>query len=145
MISLTLATQLKEAGLVWQTAVNDFFAIPDRGLDDKVFVISDVMVTMELLRGWPALTFHGTAEWAADYLLTHEAVWLPTEEQLRETILALLMHKQSPELHLQVAENQYTCRIMVDSEQLQFAGDTAVDAYAQMLLHLLAQSSKWIE
>lgn len=139
MIPLTLAKQLKEAGLVWQTAIHDFFAIPDRGMDDRVFVISDMMVTMELLRGWPALTFHGTAEWAADYLLTQEAVWLPTEEQLRETVVTLLTEGQSPVLHLQLTDKQYNCRITVDGVYVQFQGNTAVDAYGQTLLYLLAK------
>jgi hypothetical protein len=140
MISLTVAKQLKEAGLVWETAVNDFFAIPDRGMDDKVFVISDVMVTMELVQGWPALTFHGTAEWAADHLLTHEAIWLPTEEQLREELVKLLPDDE-PDFTLTrlVAGYGYQCEIVWGGRPLHFAANSAIEAYALALLHILYQ------
>ncbi|MCL4265617.1 MAG: pilus assembly protein CpaE [Anaerolineae bacterium] len=140
MISVALAKQLKEAGLVWQTAVNDFFAIPDRGLDDKVFVISDMMVTMELVQGWPALTFHGTAEWAADHLLTHEAIWLPTEGQLREALEKLLPENE-PDFSLTRRVDGYDCEIGQGERPLIFSADTAVDAYALTLLHLLSPES----
>ncbi|HRQ40501.1 MAG TPA: pilus assembly protein CpaE [Chloroflexota bacterium] len=140
MISLTLAKQLKEAGLVWQTAVNDFFAIPDRGMDDKVFVISDVMVTMELVQGWPALTFHGTAEWAADHLLTHEAIWLPTEEQLRGELERLLPEKE-PDISLTRRMNGYHCEIVWGERPLTFSANTAGETYALALLHLLSQQT----
>ncbi|MBX3058302.1 MAG: pilus assembly protein CpaE [Anaerolineae bacterium] len=139
MIPLALAKQLKEAGLVWQTAVNDFFAIPDRGMDDKVFVISDVMVTMELVQGWPALTFHGTAEWAADHLLTHEAIWLPTEEQLREALEKLLPENNEPDFSLTRLVDGYHCEIVQGGRPLRFSATTAVEAYALTLLHLLYQ------
>jgi len=137
MISLALARQLKEAGLAWQTAVNDFFAIPERGMDDKVFVISDMMVTMELVQGWPALTFHGTAEWAADHLLTHEANWLPTEEQLREQLIARLQAEGNPEIQLHFKAERFTCQVQYCGEMLRFEGGTAVDVYAHALLYLL--------
>jgi len=38
---LSIARLLKDAGLQWQPELNDFFAIPDRGIDEKIFVISD--------------------------------------------------------------------------------------------------------
>ncbi len=138
MISLTLARQLKEAGLVWQTAVNDFFAIPDRGMDDKIFVISDMMVTMDLLRGWPALTFHGTAEWAADHLLTHEAIWLPTEEQLRDALAGLLRDEAALCLRLALEGEHYVCDIIHQGENLTFQGTSAGEAYGLALRHILS-------
>lgn len=143
MISLALARQLKEAGLVWRTSLHDFFAIPERGLDDKVFVISDVMVTMVLIRGWPALTFHGTAEWAADHLFTHEAVWLPTEADLRQELVRQLGQKGAPALQLALRpDGEYVCQIGTGAEARTFSGETAVAAYAGALLHLLAQAGR---
>ena len=139
MIPIALARQLKEAGLVWQTTVNDFFAIPDRELDDKVFVISDIMVTMSLLKGWPALTFHGTAEWASDYLLTHEAVWIPTEAQLREALVATLKHPDTGDFSLSLDKTDYICTIEGQGEHLSFMAQTAAEAYAFALLHTLKQ------
>jgi hypothetical protein len=133
MISLALAVQLKEAGLVWQTTPYDFFGIPERDMDDRIFVISDMMVTMELLQGWPAITFHGTAEWASDYLWTHEAIWLPTEEQLRHELTRLLAEKGVAAFSLQWQDGRYTLQY---AEKVATA-ETAVNAYAHALLHLL--------
>ncbi len=137
MISLALAQKLKEAGLVWRTSIHDFFAIPDRDLDERVFVLSDMMVTMELLRGWPAVVFHGTAEWAADYLLTHEAVWLPTESQLREQLEAELAVRNGRFHQLVCAEDGYKCELSLANQPLHFIAKTASEAYGQALLNLL--------
>lgn len=126
---------------MWQTAVNDFFAIPDRGLDDKVFVISDVMVTMELVQGWPALTFHGTAEWAADHLLTHEAIWLPTEEQLREVLDNWLQEEEEPDFTMYRLIDGYHCEIVWRGRPLLFSANSASEAYALTLLHLLGMKT----
>ena len=105
MISLTLAQQLKAAGLVWHTNNYDFFAIPDRELDDRVFVLADMMAYTELVQGWPVVAFHGTAEWALDYILTREVVWMPTEEQLREALEAGRVTSEADfALHLAIAE-----------------------------------------
>ena len=48
MISLHLARKLKAAGLVWQATTNDFFAVPDRGMDERLFVLSDMQATLFL-------------------------------------------------------------------------------------------------
>ena len=137
MISLRLAIQLKKAGLVWHTSVHDFFAIPDRDLDGRIFVLSDMMVTMELLRGWPAVVFHGTAEWASDYLLTHEAVWMPTESQLREQLedeLATRHGRFHPLLRL---PDGYQCDVSLADELRQFTAVSPSEAYGLALLDLL--------
>ncbi|MAU02108.1 MAG: pilus assembly protein CpaE [Anaerolineaceae bacterium] len=137
MITLALARKLKEAGLVWHTSVHDFFAIPDRDMDNRVFVLSDMMVTMELLRGWPAVVFHGTAEWASDYLLTHEAVWLPTESQLREQLEEELAGRNGRFHQLVRTEDSYSCELVLANNPLRFAAESASEAYGQALLHLL--------
>lgn len=137
MITLTLAQKLKEAGLVWHTTVHDFFAIPDRDLDGRIFVLSDMMVTMELLRGWPAVVFHGTSEWAMDYLLTHEAVWLPTESQLREQLEVELAARNGRFHQLVRTTNGYNCELSLANKLLNFATESASEAYGQALLHLL--------
>ena len=139
MISQALAMQLKDAGLVWHTSVHDFFAIPDRDLDGRIFVLSDMMVTMELLRGWPAVVFHGTAEWAQDYLLTHEAVWLPTESQVRAKLEEELAVRNGRFHQLLRLPDGYQCDVSLDGEPLAFTAVSASDAYGQALLHLLTQ------
>lgn len=137
MISLQKAKALKEAGLVWKTAINDFFYIPERDMDEHIFVISDLMVTMELLRGWPALTFHGTAEWAADHLFTHEAVWLPTEEQMRAEIVSLLQYEPTAAFNLTYDGLIYQVECTVAGHKQKFEGETAEESYANALIALL--------
>ena len=39
-----MAQQLKEAGLAWKPAPGDRFAIPERDLDDEVFVLSNMTI-----------------------------------------------------------------------------------------------------
>ena len=86
MISLSIARHLKEAGLSWTQAVNDYFAGTDRGLDNPIFVISDVMVTMVIRHYLSVVTVQETVAWALDNLLVSEVVWMPREDQVRENI-----------------------------------------------------------
>jgi len=39
-----MARQLKEAGLIWKPGPGDRFAIPDRDLDEEVFVLSNMTI-----------------------------------------------------------------------------------------------------
>ncbi len=137
MISLDLARQLKEAGLIWQAGNYDFFAIPDRDMDDRIFVITDVMAQLGLLKGWPAVTFYGTAEWALDYILTTEVIWLPSEEQLRAALLENLLDEPSPTLRLWLEDNVYHCQVAFHGATLSASADKAADAYGRTLLSLL--------
>ncbi len=142
MIPLSLALELKEAGLIWQTNNNDFFAIPDRGMDERVFVLADMMAYTDLVRGWPVVAFHGTAEWALDYILTSEVVWLPTEEQLREALaerLAAADDRGRANFTLTLDSDGYTCAIEFSDEGLIFDAPTAAEAYGRALLHVLRQ------
>ena len=91
MISLETARCLKNAGLEWRPALNDFLAIPDRYMDEKVFVISDMLVTIDVLQGMQMVFFQGASEWALDALVTQETVWLPSETQLRKALEAALL------------------------------------------------------
>ena len=84
MLSLELARALRAAGVTWDPAPGDVFVLPDRDLDEQVFVLSDMVIqTVEVPDGPPILAFNGTTEWALDSLEAHEAVWLPREDQLR--------------------------------------------------------------
>lgn len=138
MIPIDLALQLKAAGLVWQTSNYDFFAIPDRGFDDRVFILADMMAYTELVQGWPVVAFHGTAEWALDYILTSEVVWVPTEEQLREALAQQVDQNAADNpLVLALDTNGYHCTLGYKDEALTFSAPTAGEAYALALLHVL--------
>ena len=139
MLSLATARLLKEAGLEWTPAVHDFFAIPDRGFDERTFVISDMSSELTILSGYQAVTFQGGLEWTLDYVMVSELVWMPSEEQLREGVLGRL--DQGAELALRRAGTpaRYQCELALDGQALSFDRDTASEAYAAALLHLLAR------
>ncbi|HET6938763.1 MAG TPA: pilus assembly protein CpaE [Nocardioides sp.] len=87
MLSLDLAQALRDAGVRWEPQPGDLFVIPDRDLDEQLFVLSDMVVqTLQPPDGPPVLAFNGTTEWALDSLEAGEAVWLPREDQLRELL-----------------------------------------------------------
>ena len=134
MISLTLAQELKEAGLVWPASTNDFFAVPDRGMDERVFVLSEMPANLDVFRGWPVVTFYGTAEWALDYILTAEVVWLPREDQLRETLTDILARSSTPGFSLTYDGSAYTCALSINGQPHAIAAQQAGDAYAKALL-----------
>ncbi len=70
----------------WTPRAGDRFVVPDREMDDQVFVVSDMVVEVHELPSGPLLRFNGTTEWALDSIGQHEVLWLPREGQLRELI-----------------------------------------------------------
>ncbi len=141
MITLALARDLKAAHLPWTPQKNDLFAIPERGLDNDVFSITDMAIRLESLAGHPAITFQGAYEWALDYILLREVVWLPTETQLREEVERRLADETPPALRLSSWSGKYICEIRFRGEYLSFSGDDASVAYGHALLHLLQKES----
>lgn len=142
LISLALARQLRTAGLEWTPARHDFFAVPDRSMDERVFVITDMTVLMEKIHGQAAITFHGVAEWALDYVMTAEAVWLPTETQLRNCLEQRLASQQQPVLRLSSTADGYCCEIKQDGRLLSFESFGASESYGQALLYLLQETKE---
>ena len=86
MITVTLARALRDAGLGWEPASGDRFVVPDRDMDDQVFVLSDMTVEVQRFPTGPVIGFNGTTEWALDSLDQDDALWLPAEDQLRERL-----------------------------------------------------------
>jgi hypothetical protein len=86
MISLDLARRLRDAGVPWTPGNGDRFVVPDRDLDNVVFVVSDMVVEVHDLPMGRLLAFNGTTEWALDSILQQDVLWLPREEQLRELL-----------------------------------------------------------
>lgn len=86
MISLDLALRLKAAGLSWTPASGDRFHIPDRDLDETVFVVSEMTIETQQLESGAVVKFNGTTEWALDSIPQDEVVWLPHESQLRSLL-----------------------------------------------------------
>jgi hypothetical protein len=137
MLSLTLAQELKAAGLIWTPAKHDFFAIPDRELDEVAYVINDMTILVELVNGQLAATFHGAVEWALDHVFVADLVWLPTETQLRELLEQRLLGEPEPSLQLTSTADGYWCEIRFHGERLLFEAFGASQAYGVALLHVL--------
>ena len=141
MLSLRTARTLRQAGLTWKPAEFDFFAIPDRGLDERLFVISEMPAAVGQIQGLPMVTFEGAVEWALDYVPTGEVVWLPTEEQLRQQLSTRLAGEPHVFLALNVTANGCRCEISFGGQTLGFQAAEASEAYAAALLHVLMKTS----
>ena len=137
MIGLETARRLKAAGLHWEPAQGDRFAVPERGMDDRVFVINDMATIIEMIQGAEMVTFHGTPEWALDYVYLGEAVWLPEEGQLRGLVQQVLVQEGQPVYDLLYLDGRFTCRFSWRGESLAFSAEDASDAYAAALLHVM--------
>ena len=86
MVTVELARRLRDAGLQWQPQRGDAFVIPDRDMDDEVFVLSDLTIDVHELPQGVVLGFNGTVEWALDSVEQRHALWLPSETQLRNEL-----------------------------------------------------------
>ena len=130
MISLDLAVGLRDAGLKWLPAPGDRFAIPDRDLDDAVFVLSDMTIEVhELPAGEGTIIgFNGTTEWALDDVDKEEAVWLPREDQLRELLGTAFRRLE---------RQGSTYVVVVDGTDELYGAASPEDAYATAVLHRL--------
>ncbi|HMQ30608.1 MAG TPA: hypothetical protein PKD53_07750 [Chloroflexaceae bacterium] len=131
MISLNLAMRLRDAGLAWRPAERDAFGLPGRGMDEQVFVVSPVPALVQRYNGHPVVAFQASAEWALDYVMLAEAVWLPEEGQLREALAEAL--PPGEELRLTRVDGGYICAAGPAS----FEGPDAATAYGLALLAAL--------
>ena len=134
MLSLDLATRLRSAGLRWKPAPGDRFAIPDRDLDDEVFVLSNMVIDIHQLPEGPTIGFNGTTEWALDDLEQEEAIWMPREDQLRELLGGAF-------LALSRDRDGYRLEIAIGQEQLAFTSAAAEEAYGEALLDLIRRGT----
>ncbi len=137
MIALELARDLKLAGLAWEPRQGDRFVLLDREMDDRVFVINDMPAIIERIQGLEVVTFHGTPEWALDYVYLGDVVWLPEEGQLRRLLEERLLAEGADVYDLVYADGVYTCRFARRDAALAFTAGDAADAYAQALLHVM--------
>jgi hypothetical protein len=83
VITLQLARRLRAARIPWQPAPGDRFVVPDRAMDDDIFLVSQMTIEADDRPGGHMIRFNGTTEWALDSIEAQEVVWLPREDQLR--------------------------------------------------------------
>jgi hypothetical protein len=133
VLSVDLAIRLRDAGLVWKPAPGDRFVIPDRGLDDEIFVLSNMTIEVHVLPEGELIGFNGTTEWAMDDVEKEEAVWVPSEDQLRALLGGCFRR-------LERAGGAYAVEVEVLGEPARFVADQPADAYGHALLHLIDAS-----
>ena len=134
MIGVQVAQQLKDSGLVWKPAPGDRFAIPDRDLDDEIFVLSNMTIEVYTVPDGRVIGFNGTTEWAMDDVEIDEALWLPRENQLRELLGGTFRS-------LRRSADAYDVEMSLLGEDRVFTAPTPEEAYAAALLHLLAAAT----
>ena len=139
MISSELALRLKQAGLVWRPVERDFFMMPEHNLDEQIFVVSALPALVQNFHSEMSITFHGSIEWALDYVLLSEAVWLPAETQMR-ALLSDAIGADAP-LRLDRTAAGYRVRIAFGPDLVDFDAADAEAAYALALLHVLGAKS----
>ena len=136
MISAERAQQLKAIGLEWRPAERDLFIMPDHNLDGHIFVVSPLPALVQTFGGQQTITFHGSIEWALDYVVLTEAVWLPSETQLRD-LLSNAIGPAAP-LRLERLANEYRLLVGIGADLFEFESTNAEECYAQALLRALA-------
>jgi hypothetical protein len=129
VIAVDLARELRRAGLRWDPAPGDRFVIPDRGMDDDVFVVSDMTVDVHEYATGTVIGFNGTVEWALDSVEQEAALWLPSETQLRERLGGAFVQ-------LTRADGGYRVLLSVAGEANEVAGGDPDEAYGRALLLL---------
>jgi hypothetical protein len=132
VISLELAHRLKAAGIAWHPMPGDHFHVPDRDLDEQVFVVSDMVVeVLELPSRQRYFGFNGTTEWALDSIEQDEVVWLPREDQLRTMLRGSFVG-------LEAIPGGFAVTVHRDGRDERHVDLTAEAAYARAVLALHA-------
>ena len=131
MLSVPLALRLRDAGLRWTPAPGDRFVLPHRGMDDDVFVLSDMTVEVHEFPTGKVIGFNGVTEWALDSVQQEEAVWLPSEQQLRER-LGGLFTRLEPD-----GDAGWAVTVTLPDGVRMHSAPTAADAYGDALLFVL--------
>ncbi|MBV9820862.1 MAG: pilus assembly protein CpaE [Actinobacteria bacterium] len=133
MISVDTARLLRDAGLRWTPAAGDRFVVVDRGMDDEVFVLSDMTVEVHQLEHGQVIGFNGTTEWALDSVEDRDALWLPRESQLRDLLGGTFRS-------LDRVDGDWRVRLEVNSAAVQVRHPDPEQAYALALLQLITGS-----
>lgn len=129
VIPIPLARRLVAAGLSWDPAPGDRFCIPDKGMDEDVFVLSTMTIEVHDLPGRTVIGFNGTTEWALDDVDKDAALWLPREDQLR-ALLGLRFEA------LRRGATEWVVSVRDGAGVSEFAHPDAECAYALALLSL---------
>jgi hypothetical protein len=129
VITRELAERLRDAGLPWSPGSGDRFVIPDRDLDDAVFVVSEMTIEVSEALGERLVRFNGTTEWALDSIDAALVLWLPREDQLRAALGDTFASLDAVGAGYVVVLTDGSRHADLDAER----------AYARALVHVLAR------
>ncbi|HTY71122.1 MAG TPA: pilus assembly protein CpaE [Actinomycetes bacterium] len=132
MLPVPLAASLRAAGLRWSPARGDRFVLPDRGMDEEVFVLSDMTVEVHDFPTGREIGFNGVTEWALDSVEQDQALWLPYEGQLRDLLGGLFRR-------LERLDGSWVVTYTLLGEQRRTEGAHPEEAYALALLDVLLE------
>jgi hypothetical protein len=132
MISAEAARALRDAGLVWKPRSGDRFQLDEPEFDADVFTVSEMTIEPRAYSTGTILAFNGTTEWALDSVALKDALWLPSEEQLREMLRAGFRA-------LRRLGDTHEVEAVVAGESRVFQHPEPADAYALAVLALLAR------
>ena len=132
MLRTDLAAQLRDAGLAWEPGRGDRFVVADVGMDDEVFVLSDMTVEVHDLPKGRVIGFNGVTEWALDSIRLSEALWLPREEQLRARLGDRFRR-------LEARDGGWTVVADAGGQERAWTAGDAEDAYALAVLAVLRE------
>ena len=124
-----LRAAMDAAGRAWQPRSGDRFVVPDRDLDDQVFVVSEMTIDIEQAIGGAIMKFNGTTEWALDSIAASDVLWLPREDQLRDLLgerFARLEALAAPAGGFAVTLSDGTRHVHVDAERAYLLAALAV-------------------
>jgi hypothetical protein len=125
-----LARQLRQAGLRWQPASGDTFAIDRPDMGGERFTVSEMTIEPHHFDTGTILGFNGTTEWALDSLAVEDALWIPREDQLRELLGGAFRH-------LARTPDGFRVTIVLGGEERMYEHADAATAYAHALLSLI--------
>ena len=136
MLPIDLARRLRTAGLAWTPSAGDRFVLPVAGMEEEVFVISDLTVDVHHFKTGDVIGFNGTTEWALDSVEQDKVIWLPREDQLRDLLgdafVALEQLDGGYAVSLRRADGSLERHADIEAER----------AYARALLASLSESSR---
>ena len=135
MITTEMAVELARRGLPWTPASGDRFHVPDRDLDDEVFVVSGMSIEVSDLPSGAEMRFNGTVEWALDSIAQSEVIWLPREEQMRNELGSRFARLE----RLEGETAGYAVVLRGDGHEERHVDIDAERAYARALLSVLSE------
>jgi hypothetical protein len=136
VLTVSLAQDLRDAGLRWTPAAGDRFVLPNRGMDDEVFVLSEMTVDVHHFPTGTVIGFNGVTEWALDSVEQRDALWIPAEEQLRDRLGGLFTRLEVLRSG-STAEPEFVVTVTLPDGPRTFRAGEAAEAYGRALLAVL--------